>query len=191
MKIQVAGYFDNSLVPNKTTEASYLRDYTQNILWIHQLTPFISISNYFQTLYYFLSAWGSAISGKYQIPELLSSRNLITLSTNPLHSHSILLDTTYPAQVTNFSYFTNTDHLVFIEKAETYLRFFILIGSSSFASSAASCSSLTVTDFNKTLDSTLMKIFKLMCETSCTKQGQRVQQLCSDKGRCGSQSLSE
>lgn len=65
-----------------------------------------------------------------------------------------------------------------IEKAKTYLRFFILIGSSSFASSAASCSSLTVTDFNKTSDFLSMKIFKLMSENSCTNQG-HVQQLCS------------
>lgn len=86
--------------------------YTQNILWIHQLTPFISISNDFLNICYFLPAWVSAISGKYQIPELLSSRKLMTLSTNPLCSHSALLDTTYMAQITNFTYFTNTDHLV-------------------------------------------------------------------------------
>lgn len=62
--------------------------YTQNSLWIHQLTPFISISNYFRNIRYLFSAQVSAISGKYQIPDLLSSRKPITLFTNPLHSNS-------------------------------------------------------------------------------------------------------
>lgn len=66
----------------------------------------ISISNYFQNICYLLSAQVSAISGKYQIPDLLSNRKLMTLFTNPLHSNYTLLDTTYMAQVTNFSYFT-------------------------------------------------------------------------------------
>lgn len=165
--------------------------YTQNILWIHQLN----------TIYFHFKWFPKHVL----FPLCMSLRYLRKIS-NTWAAEQQKADDSFH-QPSQFPFYSaghnihgssNKLQLFYlhrslgIEKAKTYLRFFILIGSSSFASSAASCSSLTVTDFSKTLDFILMKIFKLMSETSCTNQGQHVQQLWSDKGRhVGSQSLSE